>query len=135
MNLLDEPKWIRPDALLAIHGRQLAEHGGAEGVRDEGLLESALHRPQQIWTYDSNADLANLAAAYASGLVRNHPFVDGNKRTAYVACRLFLRLNGLDFQASRDEKYETFIALVERRISEDEFAAWLRTRLVPTVED
>lgn len=129
------PVWIRPDVLRALHGRQLAEHGGAGGIRDEGLLESALFRPIQLWNYDSSADVAALAASYAGGLVRNHPFVDGNKRTAYVACRTFLLLNGVDIEAAREDKYETFLALVERRITEDEFAAWLRRRLVPVVAD
>ena len=125
------PVWLRPDVLRAIHRRQLAEHGGPEGIRDEGLLESALHRPLQTKHYEPSADLATLAACYAGGLVRNHPFVDGNKRTAYVACRTFLLLNGFEIDATREEKYAAFLDLVERRTSEDEFAGWLRQRLVP----
>jgi len=117
-----------------MHGRQLAEHGGAAGIRDEGLLESALHRPIQLWNYNPSADLAAIAASYAGGLVRNDPFVDGNKRTAYVACRTFLLLNGVDIEAAREAKYVTFLAMVERRITEDEFAAWIRRRLVPATD-
>src|SRR5699024_8276914 len=100
--------WIEKRLALAIHDRQLAEHGGSSGVRDEGLLESALARPQQLFAYgDPPPDLADLAATLAYGLARNHPFVDGNKRTAYVACRTFLELNGASLSASREEKYRT----------------------------
>lgn len=132
MSQPSEPRWISLEVVRSIHLRQLAEHGGAEGIRDEGLLESALHRPLQAWHYDgSNMDLPALAASYAWGLVRNHPFVDGNKRVAYVICRLFLLLNGVDFEASREEKYDTFLALAEGRIDDRELASWLRERLRP----
>jgi len=86
-------KWLRIDAVLAMHKRQIAEHGGSDGVRDIGLLESALARPQNIAVYEPDADIARLAAAYAFGIAKNHPFVDGNKRTSLVACRTFLILN------------------------------------------
>lgn len=98
--------WIADGVALAIHHRQIAEHGGLEGIRDEGLLESALSRPQNLLAYSkSPPDMASLAAAYAYGIVKNHPFVDGNKRTAYVVTRTFLRLNGYDLQTSSQEKY------------------------------
>jgi len=127
---MEMPVWIRADVVLAIHRRQLAEHGGAEGVRDVGLLESALARPRQLATHgESMPDHAVLAAAYAFGIARNHPFVDGNKRTAYVVCRTYLILNGLDLEASRDEKYSTFLALGEGNLSEESLAAWIREHL------
>lgn len=118
--------------VLAIHDRQLAEHGGAEGVRDGGLLESALARPQQMLAYaEPPPDLADLAAALAHGLARNHPFVDGNKRTAYVACRTFLALNGAGLAADSEDKYQTFLALADGRLPAEAFASWLREHLRP----
>lgn len=115
--------------MRAIHQRQIAEHGGSSGVRDDGLLLSALARPQNLLAYgEQKADLAALAAAYAFGIVRNHPFVDGNKRTALVAARTFLLLNGLDLEASQEEKYLTFLQLAEGSISEEELAEWIRQR-------
>lgn len=122
-------KWLRLDAVLAMHNRQLAEHGGGDGVRDLGLLESALARPVNIAGYEPDADIARLAAAYAFGIAKNHPFVDGNKRTALVACRTFLVLNGYQLEVPAAEKYLTFLSLAEGTISEDELAAWLRKGL------
>jgi len=119
--------WLEKALVLGIHDRQIAEHGGSAGVRDEGLLESALARPQQVHAYgDPAPDLADLAAALAHGLARNHPFVDGNKRTAHVAYRTFLALNGGELDATDEEKYVTMIALAEGKLSERDFAAWLR---------
>lgn len=122
--------WLEKAFVLAIHDRQIAEHGGSTGVRDDGLLESALARMQQLAAYgDPPPDLADLAATLAFGLSRNHPFVDGNKRTAYVAYRTFLMLNGADLVASDEEKYITMLALAEGKLAERDFAAWLRERL------
>ncbi len=122
--------WISRALALAIHERQLAEHGGGIGVRDEVLLESALARPQQLYAYgDPPPDLGALAASLAFGLARNHPFVDGNKRTAAVACELFLGMNDATLQASNIELYPVFIALAEGSLPETEFADWLRPRL------
>jgi len=119
--------WLEMALVLAIHDRQIAEHGGSAGVRDDGLLESALARPQQLHAYGEPApDLADLAAALAHGLARNHPFVDGNKRTAHVSYRTFLALNGTELDATDEEKYLTMIALAEGKLSERDFAAWLR---------
>lgn len=123
-------KWLRTDAVLAMHKRQIAEHGGGDGVRDLGLLESALARPQNIAAYEPDADIASLAAAYAFGIAKNHPFVDGNKRTSLVACRTFLILNGYQLDASPTDKYLTFLSLAEGTLSEEELAEWLREKVV-----
>jgi len=122
--------WIRRAFALAIHDRQLSAHGGGSGVRDEGMLESALARPQQLYAHgDPPPDLADLAASLAFGLARNHPFVDGNKRTAAVACETFVMLNGAVLEADDLELYPVYIALAEGSLSESDFAAWLRPRL------
>jgi len=123
--------WISRTLALAIHDRQLAEHGGGTGVRDEGLLESALARPQQLFAYgDPAPDLAHLAASVAYGLARNHPFVDGNKRTAAVACEVFIVLNCGRLAATDPELYPQYLGLSEGSISEAEFADWLRPRIM-----
>jgi death on curing protein len=122
--------WLLEETLTAIHHRQIAEHGGSEGLRDEGLLLSALARPQNLLAYGEPApDLASLAAAYAYGIARNHPFVDGNKRTALVAARTFLILNGVDLEATQDDKVLTFLNLAEGTISEEQLADWIRKRI------
>ena len=122
--------WIGKPLALAIHDRQLAEHGGIPGVRDETLLDSALARPQQLHAYgDPPPDLADLAASLAFGLARNHPFVDGNKRTAHVCYRAFLVLNGMTLVASEEDKYVTTLALADGSLSEADFARWLRQHL------
>ncbi len=128
---MKEPVWIRDEVVAAIHLRQVAEHGGAEGVRDEGMLSSALARPKNLFAYrKGGADLAALAAAYAFGIARNHPFLDGNKRTAFAVCRTFLLLNRKDMSATREEKYLTFMALARGDLSEDGLAAWIQEHLV-----
>ena len=124
---MKEPKWIDPRALVLLHRESLAAHGGRAGVPDEGLLESALARPRQLWTYEANADLARLAAAYGVGLVRNHPFVDGNKRAAFLAVGLFLGLNGFQLVADPADAARTVFALAAGEMDEPEFAAWIRT--------
>lgn len=129
--LTTEPVWIREDAVLAIHQRQLAEHGGLEGVRDAGLLSSALHRPQQIYHYSEGCTLIQLAAAYGFGIAKNHAFIDGNKRTAYIVTRLFLVANGWDIDATQQEKYTTTMALAAGDLTEEQFAAWLKKVAVP----
>jgi death-on-curing protein len=130
---MTEPKsvvWVRADVVLAVHLRQLAEHGGGEGIRDEGLLQSALARPQNLLAYaDPSPDLAGLAAAYAYGIARDHPFIDGNKRTALIVTRLFLLLNGVNLVATQEEKYSTFLALAAGKLSEEALANWVRTHL------
>jgi death-on-curing protein len=127
--------WIDRPLALAIHDRQLAEHGGAGGVRDEALLDSALARPQQRHAYgEPPPDLADLAASLAFGLARNHPFVDGNKRTAHVCYRVFLKLNDCELKASQEEKYAAMIGLADGSLDEAEFARWLRARIVTQTE-
>ena len=126
-------KWILIDRVLAIHKRQISEHGGGDGVRDPGLLESALARPENIHAYELDADIARLAAPYAFGIAKNHPFIDGNKRTAYVVAALFIVKNGYQLQASPQDKYLTFLSLAEGTLSENELTEWLRGKLVPAV--
>jgi death-on-curing protein len=123
--------WIETALALAIHDRQLSEHGGSSGVRDTALLESALARPKQMHAYgDPPPDLAEPAASLAFGLARNHPFVDGNKRTAHVCYRVFIALNGGELIASDEEKYVAMLSLAEGSLSEAQFAQWLRTHIV-----
>lgn len=128
---MEEPVWVRHDVVLAVHQHQLAEHGGSEGVRDEGLLDSALARPKNRYAYaDQSPDLAMLAASNAYGLSSNHPFVDGNKRTSLVVCRTFLALNRCTFEAPQAELYETFLSLARGYLAEDQLAAWIRRHLI-----
>ncbi len=127
---MSEPIWIREDVVLAIHNRQIAEHGGGEGVRDCGLLVSALARPRNLHAYsEDKPDMAIMAAAYAFGIARNHPFVDGNKRTAFVVCRTFLILNGYDLVAAKEEKYLVFLKLAQGELPEEELTSWIRKHL------
>ena len=122
--------WITQPLALAIHERQMAEHGGGTGIRDEALLESALARPQQLHVYGNPPpDLADLAASLAYGLARNHPFVDGNKRTAHVCYRAFLAINDVELDASSEDKYLQMLSLAEGSLDEADLAAWLRPRL------
>jgi len=130
-----EARWISLELVCAIHERQLAEHGGQSGVRDFGLLESALARPRQLHAYgDPLPDLCALAASYAFGIVKNHPFLDGNKRTAHVVYRLFLEWNGLAMNAPKEERYFRILALAAGEIEESAFAAWLRKTTSPESE-
>ena len=120
-----EPVWLTRDVVLAIHEEQLAEHGGGEGVRDLSLMERALARPQNLAAY-GEPDIPALAEALGYGLARNHPFVDGNKRTAYAAVETFLVLNGLDLTAGDAECVVVMLDLAAGDLPEEEFAAWLR---------
>ena len=123
----EEPEWIEERVVRLFHQRQLAEHGGLSGIRDQGLLASALARPLQLWHYgDPPPDLCALAAAYAFGLAKNHPFMDGNKRSAAIACELFLNLNGRFFTVGEEIKYPHYLALAAGEQSEESFAQWLR---------
>ncbi len=125
-----EPIWITAELTLAIHKRQLAEHGGIEGVRDEGLLSSALARPKHLLAYSKDIpDVASFAAAYGFGIARNHPFLDGNKRTAAVVCETFIELNGYQLTADDKATYLTFLQLAEGTLSEEALAEWIRSHL------
>jgi len=123
-----EPAWLDVQIALAVHDRQLAEHGGGQGVRDPALLESALARPRNRWGYGED-DRCTLAAAYAYGIARNHPFVDGNKRTAWVFARLFLALNGVELRFSPEDAIRAMLGLAAGEVSEEEMAAWFRERV------
>lgn len=123
-------RWVTHRAALAAHAEQIDEHGGGTGIRDMGLFESAMARPQQLDSYGT-PDAAALAAAYAYGLARNHPFVDGNKRTANVVSLLFLLKNGLRVEGSDADMTVAFIALAAGELTEDELADWFRQRIVP----
>ena len=125
-----EPVWVNPHAVMALHDRQLAEHGGGVGLRDAGALDSALARPRNRWEYGED-DHATLAAAYAFGIARNHPFVDGNKRTAWVVARMFLRFNGEVLTYTPENAIVTVLALAAGELTEDELADWFRQRIAP----
>ncbi len=120
-------KWIAPEVALAAHREQLAEHGGGDGIRDQGLFESAMARPLNLVAY-GDPDAAALAAAYAFGLARNHAFIDGNKRIAAVVSETFLMLNGWELTATDAEVVVTFLALAAGELSEEELAQWFRDR-------
>jgi death on curing protein len=123
------PRWIALDIVLAIHEQQIAEHGGLLGVRDRGAIESALQRPKNLLLY-GKPDIFDLAAAYGFGLARNHGFIDGNKRTAYVVTRLFLVLNDQDIHVSAMEKVLTFENVGKGEIDQEILAAWLRAHSI-----
>ncbi len=122
---MNEPKWLLESAIHAMHDRQLAEHGGASGTRDHGMLESALARPRNQYAYGVD-DLHALAAAYAVGIAKNHPYVDGNKRTAFLAAFVFLRINGLELIASEADATQAMLGVASGDVTEDRFAEWLR---------
>jgi len=121
--------WINSAVLIAVHDSQLAEHGGGAGVRDHGLLASALSRPENLAAY-GEPDASDLAAAYGYGISRNHAFIDGNKRTGFVAAAMFLRLNGYKLVADDASKVLTMLAVSAGDITEAEFAAWIRQHVV-----
>lgn len=123
-------RWIDKPLLILLHDESLAEHGGASGLRDEGLLDSALARPQNLLAY-GDPDFADLAAAYAHGLAKNHPFVDGNKRAAFLSAGLFLALNGRQLTASQANATLAVFSLAASDWTEADFAAWLRTNSAP----
>jgi death-on-curing protein len=121
----EEPIWLTYDQVLAIHGRQLRRFGGAPGLRDEGMLRSALERPFNKWQYEQ-ADLAVLAAAYAFGLAKNHAFVDGNKRIAFMTMVVFLRKNAVRFAPDQGQSTKIILALAAGEVSEESLTRWIR---------
>ena len=120
------PTWIDERDVVAVHDSLLAQHGGLPGLRDRGLLESALARPRQHYSYAETIDIIQMAALYTAGIVRNHPFVDGNKRAGFLAGIIFLELNGFDFMAGEEDVIETVLALAANDLDETEYAEWLR---------
>lgn len=125
-----EPRWIDKEALLLLHAESLAEHGGLEGLRDEGLLESALGRPRNLFAY-GDPDLADLAAAYCVGIAKNHPFADGNKRSAFLAIGLFVAVNGQRLVVDQVQAVRTILAVAAGEVEEGALAAWIRANLRP----
>jgi death-on-curing protein len=123
---MSEPIWLNRFALELLHSESIAEHGGADGLRDAGLFESALTRPMNLHAYEGVTDPARLAASYAFGLAKNHAFVDGNKRIAFIAAALFLRLNGMRLVADQAEATLVILSIASGAFSEDELAAWIR---------
>jgi death-on-curing protein len=121
------PVWIDERDVLAVHDRLLALHGGAPGIRDHGLLESALARPRQHYSYAEGVDIIDMAALYTIAIVRNHPFVDGNKRAGFLAGILFLELNGFDFAAGEQAVVESVFALAAGDLDEAGYTTWLRS--------
>lgn len=126
-----EPRWLTRQMLEAVHDAQLREHGGSTGTRDQALLESALARPRQKFAYGARVDLATLAAAYAFGIARNHGFVDGNKRAAFMAAYVFLGLNGQDLEAAEPDVVTTMEHVASGRLTEEGLASWIREKLTP----
>jgi len=121
-----EPEWLLKEVVQSFHDQQLREHGGGHGMRDQSMLDSALNKPIQMWHYqEPKPDIPTLAGAYAFGLANNHPYVDGNKRTAAIACEVFLLLNGYGFTVGEAEKYPHYIALASGEHTQESFTIWL----------
>jgi death-on-curing protein len=128
-----EPVWLEEAAILELHGEQLVAFGGLAGIRDTGLLASALGRPRNLWAYTTpKPDVLRLAASYAFGLAKNHPFFDGNKRVSLIACHTFLRANGLRLEAPPAEQVQAILDLAAGSLDEAQLADWLRPRVRPS---
>ncbi|MDZ7779793.1 MAG: type II toxin-antitoxin system death-on-curing family toxin [Gemmatimonadota bacterium] len=126
----EEPIWVPRAAVEAAHADQIRTHGGQLGLRDEGLLDSALARPQHRWRYESDSDFAVFAASYGFGLIKNHPFVDGNKRIGFLTANMFLILNGHQIEAPEPQVVDIVLRVADGSLSESEFATWIRSVLV-----
>jgi len=122
---MKEPAWLIKPAVIAVHNMMIARFGGADGIRDEGLVDSALARPANIYHYDHCTDVSQLAAAYAAGIIQNHPFIDGNKRTGFMAAYMFLDLNGAKLQADEVTATAMTLSLAASEIDEKNYASWL----------
>ena len=129
--MITEPIWIEKPEVLIVHSMQLAQHGGKNGIRDISLLDSALAKSKNVYVYGGEVTLPRLAASFAFGIARNHPFLDGNKRTALVVSEGFLRLNSLAIVAPPEEKYVTFLALAAGQVPEEELTEWLANHAIP----
>lgn len=127
---MNEPTWLKRDILDEVHADQLKQHGGLPGLRDENALESALARPKNRWSYQSDGDLFDLAAAYGFGLATSHPYIDGNKRVAFLAMYVFLGLNDFDLEATQAQVVEVMLELASGSLDEAELAKWLRVHAV-----
>ncbi len=125
-----EPRWVPRLVLDAVHLDQLREHGGLPGMRDENALEAALARPKQKWFYEEDVDLSTLAAAYGFGIASNHPYLDGNKRVAFLAAATFLGLNDFEIEATEPEVVKVMLALASGQLTEQQLAVWIREHLV-----
>lgn len=131
---MSDPVWLDRSIIETLHAAQIREHGGQLGLRDAGLLESALARPLQVWSYAGKVDLALLAGEYGYGLAKNHAFVDGNKRIAFVATNVFSLLNGFELEAPEPETVNIMLGVADGSLTREEFAAWIRSRIVPFSE-
>ncbi len=131
---MDEPVWLNRMIIEAVHADQIREHGGQAGLRDEGLLESALARPRNVWSYAPDATLPRLAGEYGFGLARNHPFLDGNKRTAFVAMNVFLILNGFEVEAPEEEVVEVMLRVADGSLDLEGLVQWIAGAVVPYAE-
>lgn len=131
LGIYHEASWLSRLVVDAIHADQLREHGGLTGVRDENALESALARPQQVWHYGTATDMPRIAAAYAFGLVKNHPYRDGNRRIRFLAMVTFLGVNGYAFEGVDEDVVVQFVAPAAGKVSEDELTTWVRRRSTP----
>lgn len=127
---MTEPKWLPKSLILRVHGLQITEHGGLAGIRDEGLLDSALMRPVNAFSFES-ADLFQIASLYAAGIIGNHPFLDGNKRTGYIACLTFLMANGFRLTVAMEERLAKTLLLSGGELTDTQFADWLREATEP----
>ena len=128
---MSEPEWVEKSTLLFLVNDSLAEHGGASGLRDEGLLDSALARPINRYGYEGETGIAPLAACYGFGIAKNHPFIDGNKRAALIAVGLFLKLNGFNLRAPQIDTFQTILKLAAGSLEEVELADWLEANITP----
>ncbi len=128
---MSEPRWLTSSVVLAIHADQITEHGGSAGLRDRGLLESALEKPRNRLHYEPDSDLATVAASYGFGVARNHPFIDGNKRVAFQVMYVFLGLNGLRIEPAQEEVVSLMLSVASGDIDEPQLASWLREGSVP----
>ena len=129
--LMPEPKWIERAWVSAIHADQIRQYGGSLGIRDEGMIESALMRPRQRWTYEQSSDLATLCAAYGFGLAKNHGFIDGNKRVAFQVMYVFLGLNGMRLVAEEVEIVQVMLDVAAGALTEEAPASWIRNQIEP----